>query len=103
MNKPSILRRLFLLTALMLLQPALDLQAALVESALRAAPQQHWAAEGGKANAWFGFSAAAAGDVNGDGFGDIIVGAHGYDAGLPGQGKVFLFYGSKDGLAPEPA
>jgi len=38
-----------------------------------------WAGEVDQGGAAFGSSAAAAGDVNGDGFGDVIVGAPGYD------------------------
>lgn len=54
--------------------------------------------DGEQAGACFGFSAAGAGDVNGDGFGDVIVGAPGYDGSLADTGQVFLFYGSKEGL-----
>jgi hypothetical protein len=42
--------------------------------------------------AHFGFSVAAAGDVNNDGFADVIVGA-------PGVGRAFIFYGAPDGLS----
>ena len=52
---------------------------------------------------WFsynGYSVAAAGDVNGDGFDDVISGATGFDNGLLGDaGKIFVFYGSASGLS----
>jgi len=41
-------------------------------------------------NNYFGFSVSSAGDVNGDGFSDVIVGAYG---NLSGTGKSYLFYG----------
>jgi len=51
----------------------------------------------------FGYSAASAGDVNGDGYADIVVGAYRYNAW---RGKVYVYYGSTDGLPqgapPEP-
>ena len=34
-----------------------------------------WTAEGDQVNAFFGDSVATAGDVNGDGYADVIVGA----------------------------
>jgi hypothetical protein len=47
-----------------------------------------WSVESNVANANFGVSVATAGDVNGDGLSDVIVGAPG-DAG--GKGKAYLF------------
>ncbi|MBK7949745.1 MAG: FG-GAP repeat protein [Deltaproteobacteria bacterium] len=52
-----------------------------------------------QANAWFGRSVASAGDVNGDGFGDVIVGARMYSAGQSSEGAAFIFLGSAAGLA----
>jgi hypothetical protein len=65
-------------------------------SGLAASPA--WTAEGNQANAWFGYTVASAGDVNGDGFSDIIVGAPYYDNGPIDEGRAFLFLGSASGL-----
>jgi len=45
---------------------------------------------GPEANSYFGFTAATAGDVNGDGYGDFMIMAAAY----PNTGVVHLFYGS---------
>jgi hypothetical protein len=47
----------------------------------------------------FGATVAAAGDVNGDGYDDVIVGASYYDAGQPNEGAAFLFLGGPAGIA----
>jgi FG-GAP repeat/FlgD Ig-like domain len=41
----------------------------------------------------FGYSVAGAGDVNGDGFADLIVGAIANDAGGADAGRAYVFYG----------
>ena len=46
----------------------------------------------------FGGEVNSAGDVNGDGFGDIIVGARGWDNGLFDEGAAFVFLGSATGI-----
>jgi hypothetical protein len=56
-----------------------------------------WSAEGDQTGGQFGFSVASAGDVNGDGFDDIIVGAYLYDGGVSNEGKVFVYHGSATG------
>ena len=52
-----------------------------------------------QANAWFGTSVASAGDVNGDGYADVIVGASMYDDGHAAAGAAFVFLGSASGVA----
>lgn len=42
---------------------------------------------------YFGNSVASAGDVNGDGYPDIIVGAYGYFNNSPNRGKAYIYYG----------
>ena len=42
---------------------------------------------------------ATAGDVNGDGYADVIVGAPGYTNGESGEGRVWVWYGSASGLS----
>ena len=47
---------------------------------------------------YFGYSVASAGDVNGDGYADVIVGAYGND----NHGMAYIFYGSASGLHTTP-
>ncbi len=58
----------------------------------------NWTTESGQSDAWYGYSVSTAGDVNGDGYSDVIVGAPGYDNGQSSEGRVFLYYGSTTGL-----
>lgn len=50
------------------------------------------------ADAGFGNNVGSAGDVNGDGYDDIFVGAHAYDSGQTDEGKIFVWHGSMTGL-----
>ena len=54
----------------------------------------NWTAESNQALAWFGSSVASAGDVNGDGFSDVIVGAYLFDNGETNEGRAFVYYGN---------
>lgn len=62
-----------------------------------------WQVESNQSNAKFGTSVAKAGDVNGDGFNDVIVGAPYYNYGYSNEGAAFLFLGSVSGLANSPS
>jgi hypothetical protein len=80
-----------------------------------------WTARGVQAGARLGTHVAAAGDVNGDGFEDVVVSAPGWDRHPGGpkafevgplpdharyttdEGAVFVFHGSPTGLAPTAA
>ena len=62
-----------------------------------------WRAYGGQAGARFGYSAATAGDVDGDGYSDVIVGAPYYDNGEADEGGVFVYLGGAAAVAPTPA
>ncbi|MCJ7489550.1 MAG: FG-GAP-like repeat-containing protein [Thermoplasmata archaeon] len=70
-------------------------------SGLSATPS--WTAESGQAAAGFGGSVASAGDVNNDGFDDVVVGAAGYDNGETDEGRAFLYLGSASGLSSTPS
>jgi hypothetical protein len=61
-----------------------------------------WIAESDQAFALFGNSVAGAGDVNGDGYDDVIVGAYWYDNGQTDEGRAFVYYGSAGGLSTTP-
>lgn len=54
--------------------------------------------ESNQANARMGFSVAGAGDLEEDGFGDVIVGAYLFDDGEVDEGVAFLYRGSAAGL-----
>jgi hypothetical protein len=62
-----------------------------------------WQAESGQAGSFFGHVVAAAGDVNGDGYADIVIGAPLYDNGQTDEGRVFAYYGSAGGLPVNPS
>jgi hypothetical protein len=62
----------------------------------------NWTAEGNQVNAFFGYSVASAGDVNGDGFSDVIVGAWLFDNGQTDEGRAFVYHGSASGLSTTP-
>ncbi len=61
-----------------------------------------WTAGGGQDQAWFGASVSGAGDVNGDGFDDVLVGAMGFDHGELNEGRAFLYLGSAGGPSLTP-
>jgi hypothetical protein len=62
-----------------------------------------WTGEGDQEGAGFGHGVASAGDVNGDGYDDVIVGAPYFDGGQTDEGRAYLFHGSASGLEAEPA
>ena len=55
------------------------------------------------AAAQFGSAVAVAGDVNGDGYSDLIVGAPNYSNGQSNEGEVLLFLGGPSGYSSTPA
>jgi hypothetical protein len=61
-----------------------------------------WTGESDQADAHLGTSVSGAGDVNGDGFADVIVGAPDFDNGQSREGRAYLYLGSVSGLALAP-
>jgi hypothetical protein len=55
----------------------------------------NWTAESDQASAGFGICVASAGDVNGDGYGDVIVSAQNYDQGEADEGQAYIYYGNE--------
>jgi len=51
----------------------------------------------------FGYSVSSAGDVNGDGYSDVVVGAVDYDNGLTDEGAAFVYHGSSSGVSTTAA
>ncbi|MBI5486039.1 MAG: FG-GAP repeat protein [Deltaproteobacteria bacterium] len=54
-------------------------------------------------NGRFGSALAGGADVNGDGYGDLLVGAPGNGISSVSEGETFLFLGGAGGLSPSPA
>ncbi|RMG48236.1 MAG: hypothetical protein D6718_02225 [Acidobacteria bacterium] len=57
-----------------------------------------WSAFANKSYSLLGYDVDAAGDLNGDGYGDIVVGAPFYDNHATDEGAAFVWYGSATGL-----
>ena len=67
------------------------------------APTPGWSSTGDdQAGAGFGFAVAAAGDVDNDGFDDILLGAPSHDGAAADAGRVYLFLGGPGGPSPAP-
>jgi hypothetical protein len=73
-----------------------------LRSSERALSFPDWTAESNQVFAYFGISVAGAGDVNGNGYDDVIVGAYLYDNGQTDEGRAFAYYGSATGLSTTP-
>ncbi len=63
-------------------------------------PSWSWMVTGDRAGSQLGYSVATAGDVNGDSYADVIIGAP--DDGLTNTGRIFLYTGSTVGLSLTP-
>ena len=57
-----------------------------------------WTFEGGHSGERFGSVVATAGDVNQDGYSDVLIGAPGYSGVNPQEGRVYLFLGTPSGF-----
>ncbi len=55
-------------------------------------------ASGTRGGAFFATSAATAGDVNGDGYDDVIIGAPCHNSDLTAPGRAYVYYGSASGI-----
>lgn len=66
-------------------------------------PVRQWAIQGDQIGARFGSAVASAGDVNRDGFADVLVGAPRYSGTLSNAGRVYLYLGGSNGLSRTPA
>ncbi len=64
-----------------------------------------WRKTGFVPGAWFGAGVAGVGDVNGDGWKDLLVGCHGFPTAPPPVtgGRAYLFLGGSAGLATNAA
>ena len=67
------------------------------------AASRSWHGQGNQSSAHYGASVGTAGDVNGDGYADIIVGVPNYNAPKPDEGRALLYYGNgQAGLSLSP-
>jgi hypothetical protein len=56
-----------------------------------------------QANGYFGRRVASAGDVNADGYADLVVGAPGQNAGSLAEGNAFVYLGGPTGVPATPS
>ncbi|MBW2462978.1 MAG: FG-GAP repeat protein [Deltaproteobacteria bacterium] len=72
------------------------------ETGLSAAPDVQLDLPVAAPMAYFGRGVTGLGDVNGDGYADLAVGAYGVAGATTGEGNVFVYYGSASGVSPAP-
>jgi hypothetical protein len=70
------------------------------ENGLRRTP--NWSSKGPVTADGYGAAVAGAGDVNGDGFADVVIGAPLDDQAGLDSGRIYVFHGSQAGLSPMP-
>ena len=78
------------------------LLAAIFSAPVHAAFVDRWSVESGHPGAHFGSTVVSAGDVNGDNFIDVLVGAPRDGAGQIDEGRVYLYYGTASGPSLTP-
>ncbi len=61
-----------------------------------------WSVQGSETYQRLGLEVAGIGDVNGDGFGDVAIGAPGLNPKRDGIGHVLIYFGSRGGLSTSP-
>jgi hypothetical protein len=66
------------------------------------ATNPHWLVEGEQEDGQFGYAVSPAGDINADGFADVLVGARMFQMGEMEEGVVFVYHGSTGGLPTLP-
>ncbi len=70
------------------------------EDGLQTSPA--WTAESTQESTTYGKSLSRAGDVNGDGYDDVIIGDPFYDGDFQNSGRAHVYLGSEDGLQADP-
>ncbi len=73
-------------------------------SATGLSPGVSWSGESNQPAAFYGSTLSNAGDVNGDGYADVVVGADLFDAAQADEGRAFVYYGNERrglGLRPQ--
>jgi len=59
----------------------------------------NWSHSGGQARGGYGSAVRPGGDIDGDGYDDLLVGQTYYSGSIPNQGRAYVHYGSRTGLA----
>src|SRR5206468_4022860 len=62
-----------------------------------------WVRDGDFPSMYFGGSMSSAGDIDGDGYGDVLVSAYNYSNEESHEGEVVVFLGSPSGLSTSPS
>ena len=68
-------------------------------SGVSAASEVKLTASDGATTDLFGYALATAGDLDGDGYGDLLIGAYGVDDAASGAGAAYVYYGSASGVS----